>query len=38
MNYIFMDTAGPSGRAVKGRSPAKNVGSNPTGGTHVSLL
>ena len=38
MNFVFRDKAGPSGRAVYGRSPAKIVGSNPTGGMDVSLL
>jgi hypothetical protein len=32
------DSAGPSGRAVCGRSPAEIVGSNPVGGTEVFLL
>ena len=30
--------AGPSSRAVYGRSPAEIVGSNPTGGKDVCLL
>jgi len=30
--------AGPSSRAVYGRSPAAIVGSNPTGGMDVCLL
>jgi len=35
---IIIITAGPSGRAVYGDSPAEIVGSNPTGGMYVCLL
>jgi len=38
MNCKENGTAGPSGRAVCGRSPAEIVGSNPSGGMDVCLL
>jgi len=34
----FSKSAGPSGRAVYGRSPAEILGSNPTGGMDVCLF